>query len=222
MWRRTGPRPGTPRSWRSCWPTCVPGASSYPTTGSGTSRVNTLAVDTPRNSMICWWPAAKRDRAATGHRRRAMHWPHCARCCSTAAGIGTGSSGRSSPCSPVLQSTGGSLPPPLLQNRACEATRTRLLRYPILVTDAPRPRAAVGSDLWQLRTMSPIHTLRRDRSGASGLSTAPHSDLLRAPASPSAYPGRYPRLWLLEGSLQHPHVGDPYSRGREWCWLLRS
>jgi len=186
------------------------------------SRASTAAVGTPRSSMICWWPAGRKVRGATGRRKRATRWPLCARCCSTTAGRAIGRSGRSYPYLPVVQSTGGSLPPPLLQNRACEATRTRLLRYPILVTDAPRPRAAVGSDLWQLRTMSPIHTLRRDRSGASGISTAPHSDLLRASASPSAYPGRYPRLWLLGGSLQPPHVGDPYSRGREWCWLLRS
>ncbi len=30
-----------------------------------------------------------------------MRWPRCARCCSTAAGRGTGSTARSSPCSPV-------------------------------------------------------------------------------------------------------------------------
>jgi len=126
------------------------------------------------------------------------------------------------PAGPLAQSTGGSLPPPLLQNRACAATRTRLLRSPIRVTDAPRPRDAGRSDLWQRRTMRPLHTLRRDRSGASGIATATHSDLLGAPASPSAYPGRYPRLWLLGGSLQHPHAGDPSARGREWCWFRRS
>ncbi len=120
-----------------------------------------------------------------------------------------------------MQSTGGSLLPPLLQNRACEATRTRLLRYLILVTDASVPQEAVGSDLWQLRTLRPIHTLGRDRSGVSGILTATHSDLLQAPASPSAYPGHYPRPWLLEGSLQHRHTGDPCSP-RERTLLVTS
>jgi len=100
-------------------------------------------------------------------------------------------------------------------------TRTRLLRYPILVTDTSVPREAGRSDLWQLRTLRPIHTLRRNRSGASGISTATHSDLLRAPASLSAYPGHYPRPWLLGGSLQQCHAGDPYSR-RERALLVTS
>jgi len=99
--------------------------------------------------------------------------------------------------------------------------RTRLLRYPILVLDASVPREAVKSVLWQLRTMRPILTLRRDRSGASGILTATWSDLLRAPASPSAYPERYRGPWLLGGSFQDRHAGDPCST-RERTVLVTS
>ena len=102
-----------------------------------------------------------------------------------------------------LQSMEGSLPPPLLQNRACHFCGTRLL------SDAPsvigiRPTVDDNrSDLW---------------SDVSRLSLAGHRSLTLqrgSSASPalllpitctitvltSAYPRHYPRPWLLEESL---------------------
>jgi len=66
-----------------------------------TAHAGPSAVATQRSSTISWWPAGRREQDATGAWRRVMPWPRCARCCSTAAGHGTGSTGRSSPCAPV-------------------------------------------------------------------------------------------------------------------------
>ena len=97
-WRPTGPRPGTPRSWRSCSPTCAPGESFCPTTGNGTPRAALSAVGTRRSSTISWWRAGRRERGAIGARRRVMPWSRCAHCCSKAGGRGIGNTARSSPC----------------------------------------------------------------------------------------------------------------------------
>ena len=102
----------------------------------------------------------------------------------------------------------GSLPPPLLQNRACHFCGTRLLSdAPSVIGICPTVTGS-RADLWSDVARLPLagHRSLALPRGFSRFFRVTPSDHLHLTVLTSAYPGHDPRPWLLEESCPVRHA----------------